>query len=664
MPGIHNLAYSERKGRTQVNEVVAVVGKGQLAEFVCERLSYPYKIAHQVDLKSGVPKTAELVLVVDDDWRVSDYETAEQVLQRGGIPWLSSFILYDEAIVGPLVRPGIPGCSQCADMRRLMAGNNSENTLKLQMDLLMHGAVSRDSSASRLGILHTSCFIVEEAHRILHGGRALSEGKQYIVDLTTLRTSLHAFLPNPRCQVCGGLPDDSPDLAQISIKPSPKINSETYRCRPLDDLEQVMFIDYLDNRTGLFNEKTVDLWSPFADVSVNLPSNMGNDTAAGRSHTFAVSERTAILEGLERYCGMFARGKRTVINESYRNLSDRALNPFDVGVYSAEQYAQPDFPFQPFDPNRPISWVWGYSLLQERPILVPEQLAYYNMGGGRSFVNEGSNGCALGGTLEEAILYGILEVVERDSLLMTWYARMPVPRLDPFSADNKELELMVHRVQAVAGYEVLLCNITMENGIPSIWAALRNKKESGARLICSAGSHLDPIRAAKSAIFEAAGHTAFLDEMFKENKDEYIRMLEDPLLVSRMEDHSLLYTVPEAEQHLQFLLDADRPLRTFEEEFKPRARHADLTEDLKDVLKEFQRLNLNVIIIDQTAREISRNGLHCVKVLIPGMLPMSFGHHLVRLTGLDRVFRVPMELGYANRRLTPDDINPFPHPFI
>lgn len=647
-----------------MNEVVAVVGKGQLAEMVCERLTELYTIVRQVDLMSGAPVSAELVLVVNDDWRPSDYETAEQVLQRAGIPWLGSFILSDEAVVGPLVRPGIPGCSQCAEMRRVMAGNNRENSLQLQMELLMYGVVSRDPSVSRLGILHTSSLIVEEVHRILQGERPRSEGKLYLVDLTTLHTSLHAFLPNPLCRFCGSLPDDSTELAQISIKPSPKINSDTYRCRPLNDLQEVLFHDYLDNRTGLLNEKTVDLWSPFADICVNLPSIMGNDAAAGRSHSFAMSERTAILEGLERYCGIFARGKRTFINESYRNLSHKALNPFDVGVYSEEQYAQSDFPFQPFDPDRPINWVWGYSFLQERPILIPEQLAYYNLGGGGSYVNEGSNGCALGGTLEEAILYGLLEVVERDSLLMTWYARLPVPRLDPFSAGNKELELMVHRVQAVAGYEVLLWNITTENGIPSIWAALKNKKEAGANVICSAGCHLDPIRAAKSAIFEAAGHTAFLDEMFKENKDEYVRMLDDPLSVSRMEDHSLLYTVPEAEQYLQFLLDTERPLRTFEEEFEPRVRHADLADDLKDVLSEFQRLNLNVIVIDQTTPEISRNGLHCVKVLIPGMLPMSFGHHLVRLTGLDRVFSVPMALGYANRRLTPDDINPHPHPFI
>ena len=69
-----------------------------------------------------------------------------------------------------------------------------------------------------------------------------------------------------------------------------------------------------------------------------------------------------------------------------------------------------------------MNWVWGYSFLQERPILVPELLAYYSLGYGEGFVYETSNGCALGGSLEEAIFHAILEVVERDSFLLTWYA--------------------------------------------------------------------------------------------------------------------------------------------------------------------------------------------------------------------------------------------------
>ncbi|MNV99996.1 YcaO-like family protein [compost metagenome] len=92
-------------------------------------------------------------------------------------------------------------------------------------------------------------------------------------------------------------------------------------------------------------------------------------------------------------------------------------------------------------------------------------------------------------------------------------------------------------------------------------------------------------------------------------------------------------------------------------------RHLDLTDDLKDLIQIFNRLNLDIIVVDQSNSETLRNGLHCVKVLIPGMLPMTFGHQLTRITGLDRVLKVPLELGYTNRLLTLDELNPYPHPF-
>ena len=140
-------------------------------------------------------------------------------------------------------------------------------------------------------------------------------------------------------------------------------------------------------------------------------------------------------------------------------------------------------------------------------------------------------------------------------------------------------------------------------------------------------------------------------------------MLHDSSLVRKMDDHGMLYGLPQAEERLQFLLDDNRPLRTFDEEFKWKSRHTDLTDDLQDILQKFRRLNLDVIVVDQTTPETKRNGLHCVKVLIPGMLPMTFGHHLTRVTGLERVLRVPMELGYAKQPLTLEQLNPHPHPF-
>ncbi|WP_217582326.1 YcaO-like family protein, partial [Lysinibacillus sp. GbtcB16] len=77
---------------------------------------------------------------------------------------------------------------------------------------------------------------------------------------------------------------------------------------------------------------------------------MGDEVTGGRSFSYAESELTAILEGLERHCGITPRGKRTVIYDSYNRVADQALEPSTVGLYSKEQYAQPDFTFEPYDP--------------------------------------------------------------------------------------------------------------------------------------------------------------------------------------------------------------------------------------------------------------------------------------------------------------------------
>ncbi|MFC7441808.1 TOMM precursor leader peptide-binding protein [Laceyella putida] len=643
-----------------MSAVVVIVGEGLLAGLVYGELFDHYQIIRQTDLKAGVPETADLALVLHDAWHPSVYHEAEEVLQAAGIPWLRGFVSFGEGVVGPLVRAGEPGCSQCADMRHLMAGLDRKEMRELQRRLAAQGGMTRDTWASRTGLLQLAHLIVAETQRVLQGRPAQLEGRVFLTNLRTLKSSRHFFLPDPLCSVCGRLPDDSPIAASISLKPSPKINVDSYRCRPMDDLKEVLIKDYLDYRLGILNGKMHDLGSLFAAAGVNLPTFTEDVGVGGRAHSYAESELAAILEGLERYCGLVPRGKRTVIHDCFRNLADQALNPVKVGLYSKEQYARPGFPFKPFDPDRPMDWVWGYSFLEERPILVPRVLAYYGMGSGDDFVYDTSNGCAVGGSLEEAIFHGILEVVERDSFLMTWYAQLPVPHVDPYSADDLELRLMVDRLREVAGYDLHLFNTTMENGIPSVWAMAKNRRRKGANLICAAGAHLDPIRAVKSAVHELSSTMLMLDQN-EANREKCLQMLDDPFLVQQMEDHSMLYSLPLAEERLRFLLDEHRPLRTFDEEFKWKERHADLTDDLKDILQVFRQLNLDVIVVNQTAPE--RNGLHCVKVLIPGMLPITFGYHLTRLVGLERVLKVPVELGYVEQPLTLEQLNPHPHPF-
>lgn len=646
-----------------MSAVVAVVGEGVLAELVCGELLSEYRIVRLTDFREGVPAAAELALVLHDAWHPAVHREAETHLQAAGMPWLRGFVAFGEGVVGPLVKPGQPGCSRCADTRQLVAGRDRRETWELRHRLTETGGIPSDMWASRTGLLQMAHLLAAEARSVLRRSRSRTEERVIFINLKTLNSSSHFFLPDPLCPICGCLPADSRETARISLEPSPKIGENLYRSRSLDELKSFLIRDYLDHKTGLMNGKIPDLVSPFADATVNLPMLEQDELTAGRTNCYADSELSAILEGLERYCGMAPRGKRPVVRGSWRQLAGEAVDPVAFGLYAKEQYELPGFPFRPFDPDVETDWVWGYSFAQERPILVPQWLAYYSSPCRQGFVYETSNGCALGGSLEEAILYGMLEVVERDSFLLTWYAQLPLPRLDPRSAGDLDLNLMADRLQAVAGFDVLLFNATMENGIPSIWAMAKNKKPKGINLICAAGAHPDPVRAAKGAVHELSGMMLTMDHKFETNREDYVKMLGDPSLVRSMEDHSMLYSLPEAEPRLGFLLEENRPMRTFAQEFGPAPKHRDLTEDLKRMIGTFLRLDLDVIVVDQTTPELRRNGLHCVKVLIPGMLPMTFGYQFTRVAGLERALLVPAELGYAERPLRPEELNAHPHPF-
>ena len=641
---------------------IVIDGQGLLADFVYDQLSINYLVKRQ-SIVEEVPKETELALVLHDAWHPSVHQKAAERFRDIGIPWLRGFVSFGEGIIGPFVRSDTQGCSHCADMRRIIAGSDRQEMWELGMRMDAGEGVLRDAWASRTGLSQMAALICNEVQRILQGKTSNLEERVFITNLRTLTNSSHLFLPDPLCPICNSLPDDTSELAQIRLESSPKIGGGGYRCRSIDELKTVLTKDYLDYRTGVMNWKMQDFTLPFADVLVNLPLFGVNEGVAGRSDSYEMSELTAILEGLERYCGVQPRGKRTVVWDSYHHLENHALNPTRVGLHEKDQYGKPHFPFKPFHPDEPMNWVWGYSFLQERPILVPELLAYYSLGCGEGFVYETSNGCALGRNLEEAIFHAIMEVVERDSFLLTWYARLPLSRIDLRSANDKELQLMVDRIHEVAGYDLYFYNSTMEHGIPSVWAVAKNRRSKGMNLICAAGANPDPVRAVKSTIYELAGMMLRDDEKLEANRQKYEGMLQDPFAVRTMEDHGMLYGLREAENRLNFLLDDHRPLRTFAEEFRKLPTNADLKDDLQDILDRFRQLNLEVIVVDQTTPITKRNGLFCVKVLIPGMLPMTFGHHLTRVKGLERVLEVPVQLGFRKEPLSYEQLNPYPHPF-
>jgi ribosomal protein S12 methylthiotransferase accessory factor len=251
---------------------------------------------------------------------------------------------------------------------------------------------------------------------------------------------------------------------------------------------------------------------------------------------------------------------------------------------------------------------------------------------------------------------------------MTWYARLPAPRIDLSSAKDRSVPMLAAAIEAETGYRVLAYDTTMEHGIPSIWAmAVSTRGTGGPALVCSAGVNLDPEQAAAGALSELGPILADLIARYPAVADRARAMAGDASQVIAMEDHSVLYTSREAAHRLEFLTSG-APTRSLAdmqslygtaEDF----HNVDLADDVAAVVRRLHRHGLDVIVVDQTTPEHRTGGFRCVKVIVPGTLPMTFGHHNRRTHGLPRLYVAPSLLGYRDRDLEPDEINPDPHPF-
>jgi len=669
---------------------VTIAGHGLLATVISETLSAgpclgqvrAHDVAEMSSLSdladlagnAGRSPDSQLLVTVSDGWDCRAYERIQALCAVHRTSWLPVRTELGRTVIGPCYAPGVAGCVTCAELRRSLA---DEQFAARESVRQRYVRLAEQSSAwlTTLTARTVAALTAEEVIRSPRSRSARTRCALLYVDLGTLAVSTHRFLPDPLCPVCGTLPADSAEAVRIALRPRPKPAPGSYRVRQLGeaDLDRLRET-YVDEETGLIRRAHTFTSGSLAvgAAAMRTRSQARPELSWGRTLRHRTSEIVAVLEALERYGGMTPGGRRSVVRASFAEVRETAVDPRTLGLYPPEHYARPGFPFQPFDAGRACRWVWGYSLAQQEPILIPQAYAYY--AAHRSdpddpmFAFEISNGCALGSCLEEAILHGILEVVERDAFLMTWYARLPAARINLSSARDRSVPMLADAIEAETGYQLLLFDTTMEHGIPSVWGMAVCPPGTGQpALACSAGAHLDPEQAASGALCELGPILTDLIGQYPESAERGRAMADDSSLVVSMDDHSVLYANHEASSRLEFLT-ASVQSRSFADIQSCHGtadtfQNADLTDDLTEMVRRLWRHELDVIVVDQTTPEHRASGFCCVKVIVPGTLPMTFGHDNRRIHGLPRLSEVPRLLGYRDRSLPPQDVNPHPHPF-
>lgn len=162
-------------------------------------------------------------------------------------------------------------------------------------------------------------------------------------------------------------------------------------------------------------------------------------------------------------------------------------------------------------PDDRTEWAVGRDLLTQSEICVPLEAALLDRTRHSRFWMS-SDGLASGNTLEEAILHGLLERIERDAYVL-WQVESPASRLarcvDPRGFDDPVLTGLVDGIEA-AGFVLKLFDITSDIGIPCFAAVLGPPHADGGgafrfvEVTGGSGAHPSPVRAALRAITEAA----------------------------------------------------------------------------------------------------------------------------------------------------------------
>ncbi|MFD8019741.1 YcaO-like family protein [Streptomyces lavendulae] len=382
----------------------------------------------------------------------------------------------------------------------------------------------------------------------------------------------------------------------------------------------------------------------------------------GRGRTIEAASRLALLERLERSGSEAVVRAARPLRSAYRTLPGRALDPRRLGVLAPEQYAHPSCRVDPFSPDDVLRWiparVWGTTEDSWVPLEAGSYHVHPEPRPGRTWgrvLYESSNGCALGASLDEAALHALLEVVERDAFLLTWWGGRPVPRIDWSSVDDPT-SLELRAAMRAVGYDVHLLVLTRDVPVPAVWALALNPGSADKYSLTTAAAHPDPAKAVRAAIAELA--PLVLGDVVAPDPRRARRLRADRWNVTGLDDHIQWYAVPEAADAFGPYLDG--PSLPLAEAFPPSPLRGarTLAQARTTVLELLAAAGMDeVLVVDQTGREHEAAGLRSVRVLVPGSVPLTFGFAHQRILGLPRLAAARGPEGSSLERLT---VHPFP----
>jgi ribosomal protein S12 methylthiotransferase accessory factor len=305
-----------------------------------------------------------------------------------------------------------------------------------------------------------------------------------------------------------------------------------------------------------------------------------------------------------------------------------------------------------------VRWTLGFELPSGQPRYVPVQLAYMPWQVRRPdetlIGHATSSGIACAASLEEAVLNGLLEVIERDAVMLTWYGRLTLPRLD-WTRDEKLVEFD-RRYFAPTGLRYQAIDLSAFFGIPTVFGVVRGVPDELGALGVGAACAPTVAEAWRKALTEAFSVQRWIRDKALE-RPERVGLHADE--IDSFEDHTLYYVTPERAELTAFL-DSSTDIRDTRDVASLEGDHA-----LAYIESAMRRLDVNdvtAVAVDVTAPDVRVAGFRVAHVVSPELCPLDVLAD-ARFLGARRLYRAAYDAGLVDAPFGPEDLNPLPHPF-
>lgn len=613
--------------------------------------------------------SGEFAVVLSDDYLRPELGEWNTRCRATRTRWLLVKPVGTETWLGPSFTPFESACWECL-AQRLRGHRRLEVYLNRDSDTYrsLGPRPARLASAMSAALADAA---TEVTRWIGTGGLTPLANCVVSTDLVTLERHHHTLVRRPQCPVCGtaesSARDEEPGILALTPRSKAHTSDGGHRVGDPGEIFERLKI-HISPITGIVGrleagERTARKreWTPWLTPTFIADHNFANmhedwfflregvrARSGGKGKSAEQARTSAVAESIERYCGVFD-GTEPRVRGSYAGLGSSAIDPNTCMAFSARQYREREslnarrnkayWVPECFREDVEIDWTPLRSLTTGEMRYLPTSYCYYGyQSEDPVFARANSNGCAAGSVLEEAVLQGFLELVERDAVAIWWFNQLSRPGVDLDSSGDTYVTRLRDHYHSLRR-DLWVLDLSSDLGVATFAALSRRVDGEADDIIYGFGAHLDPEVALTRALTElnqsleavpaATGPTCLRSYRGRGEAVGWWRTV-------RVADAS--YLAPEPQSPSRRLTD-----------FAGLAS-GDLQQDISKCIGIVAKQGMEILVLDQTRPDI---GMPVVRVVVPGL------RHFWARFGPGRLYDVPVSQGWLAQPRLEEELNSY-----